>query len=134
MQPNRAKCAICSDIVESFFSYNEAVCGCGEVHVIGGDMQAFKPSSGNWSNILYVDDVGNRICTDEKNNDHEVEQDSSEKVGEKTVSCIDKQELIDLLETTMKSIQQLPKHVQDSFVTTAHFVDCILLIVNILKK
>ena len=134
MKPNRAKCALCGDIVESCFSYDEAVCRCGEVHVKGGELQGFKPSSGNWSNILAVDDIGNRICTDEKDSDSSAKDDSSSEMPGQTIGGISKQEMIQAFADNLASIEKLPNHVLDSFVTTRHFLDCMLIIANILKR
>lgn len=61
MQPMRAKCLKCGDIVESCFASDEAACRCGELLVRGGELQAFKPTSGNWENVALVDDRGNII-------------------------------------------------------------------------
>lgn len=134
MKPNRAKCALCNDIVQSCFSYDEAVCICGEVHVKGGELQGFKASSGNWANILVVDDVGNRICTDKDDGNGDNEEGARSEMPSQAVLGVTKEELIDAFADNLASIEKLPNHVLDSFVTTRDFLNCMLIIVNILRR
>lgn len=136
MQPNRAKCALCGDIVESFFSYNEGVCKCGEVHVLGGDAQAFKTSSGNWNNLIYVDDIGNKICIENKDSGEKNPQQKSagDSPSETLFEGRSKKELIDELQEMIKSDAKLP---DNAHIQSLNYVDLLrymVVILDILKR
>jgi hypothetical protein len=136
MKPNRAKCALCGDIVESFFSYNEAVCKCGEVHVIGGGVQAFKPSSGNWSNLLYVDDAGNKICVENKDHTEKKPEDSSaDKAPDQAIfKARTKKEVVEELQSMITCDAKLPDNAHIQQLTYVDLLRYMVVILDILKR
>jgi len=133
---NRAKCALCGDIVQSFYASDVAVCRCGEVHVIGGEQQAFKPSSGNWANLLYVDDIGNKICVEAKNNaENDPEQQSGETPPDETFfKGRTKKEFIEELQSMITLDLQLPKNAHIQQLTYVDLLRYMVVILDILKR
>jgi hypothetical protein len=133
---NRAKCALCNDIVSSYYASDEAVCRCGEVHVKGGELQAFKPSSGNWSNLIYVDDIGNKICIEDKDREEEKpEQSSADHMpGEALFKGRTKKEFIDEFESMIKLDAQLPNNAHIQQLTYIDLLRYMVVILDILKR
>jgi hypothetical protein len=57
---NKAKCKLCSSIIESFFKDDYVQCKCGEIAIAGGDYE-FWSRANDYANFLRVDDKGNEI-------------------------------------------------------------------------
>ena len=57
---NRAKCKLCSDILESFHEHDWVSCKCGEISICGGNVK-LECSAKDWKSFLRVDDQGNVI-------------------------------------------------------------------------
>jgi hypothetical protein len=74
---NRAKCKLCSSIIESYHRYDEVSCKCGEINISGGNY-ALECGAKDWSNFMRVDDMGNEIFVkvqmDDKTVEHEYKQ------------------------------------------------------------
>lgn len=56
---NRAKCKLCSSIIESHFEGDVAVCACGAITVFGGESMDMAPFGS--PNFMRVDDLGNEV-------------------------------------------------------------------------
>lgn len=56
-KPNKAKCRLCGDIIESFHQYDYVVCSCGEIAVDGG-REGMRCIAKNWENFIRVDADG----------------------------------------------------------------------------
>jgi hypothetical protein len=56
---NRAKCKLCSSIIESFHPTDHVICKCGEIELNGGDAMFAKAN--NFANFIRVDDLGNEV-------------------------------------------------------------------------
>lgn len=56
---NRAKCKLCSFIIESKHLNDLCECNCGEISVMGGDKMGCMAK--NWNHFLRVDDEDNVI-------------------------------------------------------------------------
>lgn len=133
---NRAKCALCHAIASSYYATDEAVCYCGEVHVKGGELQAFKPSSGNWSNIIYVDELGNNICVenqDDKSNENP-QQNVNYALKEPIEKGRSRKELIDELESMVQLDVQLPNNAHIQQLTYVDLVRYMVVVLDILKR
>jgi hypothetical protein len=136
MKPNRAKCALCGDVVQSFYASDEAVCKCGEVHVLGGELQAFKPSSGNWNNLIYVDDIGNKICIENKDDAEKQPEQSGayESPDQAVFKGRTKEEVIDELQSMITSDAKLPDSAHVQTLTYVDLLRYMVVILDILKR
>lgn len=56
---NRAKCKVCSSIIESLTAKDEVTCKCGQISVSGGER--LLCAALNWDNFLRIDDNDNEI-------------------------------------------------------------------------
>lgn len=122
---NRAKCKLCGDILESFHRYDYVACKCGEISIDGG-LDYLHCSAKNWQNFLRIDDEGNEIII--KVTDNEPQEQQREEPEKLTRS-----QQINMLETMVKNIENLPKHVMDLPINHYDFYSYILLITSILK-
>jgi hypothetical protein len=130
---NRAKCKLCSSVIESFHPTDFVICKCGEIHVEGGD--AMKCAAKNWSNFLRVDDEGNEIIVKVESssnpqksgsqNSIECDSNNSNQDGHKKPS---KAELIDMLKEMIKSIENLPEYAMSTPITHYDFSSLLILI------
>ena len=123
---NRAKCKLCASIIESFHTYDYVACKCGEISISGGN-DKLECSAKNWANFLRIDESGHEIIVKVK--------DSSETVGtgasdQPIMSRADK---IDMLETMVKNIENLPKTAMSQSINHYDMYSFMLLIVSILK-
>ena len=57
---NRAKCALCNDIIESFYLADYTQCSCGEIGIRGGNLR-FETFAKDFVNFKRVDDQDNEI-------------------------------------------------------------------------
>lgn len=124
---NRAKCKLCLDILESFHRYDVVTCKCGEISIDGGNDQ-FKCSAKNPSNFLRVDDKGNEILVEWKEEGKEL---ALEKEPPELMSKEDK---IKALEEMMRSIERLPPNAMNLPITHYDQFSLIALLYSILKN
>lgn len=106
MSRNRAKCALCKDVIESFHEHDYTACSCGEISIVGGNV---FPGCGakDWNNFLRVDDDDNEF---------------KPKVVDKVQDIVTQATIIDsafpsvseAIEAMIKALEALP---QDAMVT-----------------
>jgi len=137
---NRAKCKLCSSIIESL-AYNDYIeCACGEIAIGGGEI-AFQVAYKNAENFLRVDDEGNEIVPKFANEtsltisvlnlpDYITSSESSLPGFEKSK----RSELIEILDDMIKRIENLPQHAIISPITHADFAALMVLLSAILKE
>jgi hypothetical protein len=140
---NRAKCKLCSSVIESFHPEDYVTCKCGEIAVDGGD--ALKCIARNWENFIRIDDKGNEIIikvkekstksiqqptneTSEKQDEHE--SDNTNKANHRP----SREELLDMLSEMIKSIENLPPHAMSVPVTQYDFYSLLSIILVVLKE
>lgn len=102
---NRAKCKLCSSIIESFHQSDYVMCKCGEIAVDAGD--SFKCYSKDWNNFLRIDDEGNEIIVTTEPSKYE----KTSATKPETTSISSKpthKELLEMLDEMRKTIQDLP--------------------------
>jgi hypothetical protein len=126
---NRAKCRLCSSIIESHFMGDVVTCKCGEITVYDG--AALRMECRNIENFLRVDDLGNEIVVTYVDKQPDSQEDEP---IHKELEGIGKSDLIDFLDHKVKQFANLPDHVKLSHVTCVDLYDFMLDIVNILKK
>jgi hypothetical protein len=121
---NRAKCKLCQTIIESFHSTDYVVCKCGEISVDGGE--AMRCSANDFKNFLRVDDEGNDIFVILKN--------SKEMDEAREASRPSKEELLNMLDETIKVYNNLPRHAMDQAVSHSDFCSLMMLLSAILRS
>lgn len=109
---NRAKCKLCSSIIESFHSTDYVMCKCEEIAVDGGaGMNCFAK---HWENFFRVDDKDNEIPVRV--------QEEAPKVKPT------KKELIEMLKNMKNAYQNLPDSALTIPLTHYDFVSLLLLL------
>ena len=123
---NRAKCKLCSDIIESFHDLDFVECKCGEISVYSGN--GLGCAANNWSNFLRVDDQGNEIVVRIK------EMSADVKPLDIPRSKPDMKELLGMLNDMIKNIDNLPQHAATAPITHYDFSSLIILLEAIFKS
>jgi hypothetical protein len=127
---NRAKCNLCQDIIESFHRHDYVTCKCGEISIDGG-LDYLHTRANDYANFMRVDDEGNEIVV------KYVEKQANEKGDDKptdTPKKPTKGELIEMLKTMTKNIENLPSHARVSPISHNDLYNFMLVIANILKE
>lgn len=57
---NKAKCKLCSDIIESKFKNDFVKCSCGQIWIDGGE-EYYRSGAEDYRNFLRIDEEGNEI-------------------------------------------------------------------------
>lgn len=121
---NRAKCKLCSSIVESFHFTDYVICKCGEIGVSEGI--SMKCYAKNYDNFLRVDDEGNEIQVKTiSKKEEKIEMESP---------LLSKKDRIDMLDSMIKNFESLPQHVMTSPVNHYDLYSFMLLTLDILKS
>lgn len=131
---NRAKCKLCSSIIESFHSTDYVICKCGHIAVDGGD--ALRCSAKDWTNFLRVDDEGNEIVvkiSDYSKYDKSDMEPFPQEHEYSTNSKPTKKQLIDMLDDMRKGIEDLPQGAMSTPINHYDFCSLMLLISSILR-
>jgi len=124
---NRAKCKLCSNIIESFHTYDYVTCKCGEISISGGN-DRLECSAKNWQNFLRVDDQGNEIVITVKDSSDGNESKDKEPP---TMTRADK---IEMLEAMVKNIENLPKAAMTQSINHYDMFSFMVIILAILKE
>jgi hypothetical protein len=130
---NRAKCKLCSSIIESFHATDFVMCKCEEISVSGGE--SLKCGAKDWSNFLRVDDNCNEIIVKidstgnpehkTPNNGTNSNSNNSDQYSHKKPS---KTELIDMLREMIKNIENLPEYAMSAPITHYDFSSLLILL------
>ncbi len=123
---NRAKCKLCKDILESFHQFDLVQCKCGEISISGGNNQ-FQCAAKNWINFLRLDDDDNEVSVKVKGDIKE------EPIKEEVSFKYTRDQQLDMLESMLKNIEDLPKHVMDTPINHYDFYSYLLVVLSILK-
>lgn len=135
---NRAKCKLCSDILESFHRHDFVTCKCGEISVDGGN-DYYKCSARNWDNFLRIDDQGNEIIV-------KVKDDSDTDVSDKTkvkewassemenTKPLTREDRLKELDRMILSIEGLPEVAMTTPVNQYDLLSALILLSEILRK
>ncbi len=120
---NRAKCKKCESVIESFHPTDLVYCKCGEIGVDGGD--GLRCYAVDWTNFIRVDDLGNEIVVKIKGEKNEKIDVSSSKP--------DRQQLLEMLDEMIKSIENLPPQAMNTYATQYDLYSFMLIVQSILK-
>lgn len=112
---NRAKCALCKEIIESFHEHDYVPCKCGEISIVGGNV---FPGCGakDWANFLRIDDEGNEFKP------KVVEKDEPIEVIPQEIS------LQDHIDALIKTLEALPQAAMATPITHYDFHSILLLL------
>lgn len=126
---NRAKCKLCSDIIESFYADDYAPCKCGEIYVDGGI--AMRCGSNLWENFLRLDDEGNEIIP--KIQDKDTLTNNKPRIDENSYHKIRKKEMIEMLDEMRKNMENFPMNAMLTPVTHSDLCSILILLSGIFK-
>ena len=121
---NRAKCKLCSSIIESVNVHDYVECSCGEIAIDGGD-EYHKTYARDYANFLRVDDEGNEIIV------KVVDKEEPSPLPPDTKPT--REMLLEMLNQMSISIDNLPEHAKTSFITQYDFGALISLLHMILR-
>lgn len=122
---NRAKCKLCKDTIQSKHANDYVLCSCGEIGLDGGDENLLCFSK-SWENFLRIDDEGNEIQVTVKEKENLISIHKKDRPTRK--------ELLELLETMIKTIEDLPPAAMQTYITHYDFVSALILISSILHE
>lgn len=126
---NRAKCKLCSSIIESFHPTDLVMCKCGEISV--NDGAGMRCSADNWNNFLRVDDEGNEIVVSIARSFSDDKEAAA--IAPIPASRPTKKELLDMLDEMVKNIEALPQNAMSQPITHYDFASALLLLSSILR-
>jgi len=103
---NRAKCRLCSEVIESLFDEDYQICKCAEIAITGGK-SCYKAMAKNWENFLRIDDNGTEIQVTvlEKDSDPGIQT----KQDKNPIQPLSKEDRIAMLDEEIKMYESLPE-------------------------
>lgn len=127
---NRAKCALCKEVIESFHKSDYVQCKCGQIAIDGGPFRLLTSAS-DYANFLRVDDEGNVMSVQYKENEHEPDSrvDKEEKFHAPT-----REEVLGLLDSMIKAYDNLPPHAMLAPVSHADHKSLLMLVLSLFKS
>jgi hypothetical protein len=119
---NRAKCKLCTDIIESMHRTDYQTCKCGQISLYGGP-DIMECGAIDWANFIRVDDHGNEIIIKVIDKAHNVP------LAETTESKkhLSNKEIREHIKHMITAIEQLPAHAMHEPIT--HYDYCSLLMI-----
>lgn len=125
---NRAKCALCEDIIESKDQHDYVTCKCGEIAVDGG--QAYwRQMAQHADNFLRLDDNDNVV---ERVPEKEVN--TQEILKEISKPAPTKDELLEHLKDLLERVQNMPEHAKTISINHYDFESLLILVLAIFKS
>lgn len=103
---NRAKCKLCSSVIESFHRFDLVSCKCGEISISGG-LDFLECFAKDFSNFLRIDEEGKEVkvkLIDKPKVIEEVPVDQEEQPQ------LSKEDKIKMVDAMLKYYDDLPKH------------------------
>ena len=124
---NRAKCALCHDILEVFIPNEFLTCKCGEI-TIGPDLYA---KATDFKNFLRIDEENNEIHVSykEKKQEQHGHIDGAEPAHKPS-----KAELLAIIDEMIKSYEHLPQHALLAPVTHADHRSLLMLVSSLFSS
>ncbi len=126
---NRAKCKLCGDILESFYLNDVVECSCGEITIWGG-LYELNSKANDYENFLRIDEDGNEITVRFL---QKGEEDKEEELYE-IKGRLSKKEAIELMERTLKGMQDSLDHSMNRYVNYYDFCYYLSLILSALRE
>ena len=129
--PNRAKCKLCNSVIESFHQADYVTCKCGEYAVLNGAGLDCESKSGDWSNFVRVDDLGNEITVKHIQKSQSKEDDQSVDEANHNLSV---KEAISALDEIIKTYNNFPSHEKTSYVLQYELVSFMEIVSGLFKR
>jgi hypothetical protein len=126
---NKAKCKLCSSIIESFHPGDTVTCKCGEIVVFGGD--AMHCRANDYANFLRIDDNGNEIVVKYVEIKEKENPDNQPNESQPNIS---RDELIQEVERLIEGDEELLAKGLNDHVRLFDVLRYIIRLVNILKR
>ena len=129
---NRAKCKLCNQTIESLYPTDIQICECSEISVTG---LLGRCGAKNWDNFIRIDEEGNEIVPKivEKGNEQEISISpncNTSDVQKKPT----KKEMVEMLESMLKNIEQLPRQAMMTSINHYDFSSLILILCGIFQS
>lgn len=129
---NRAKCKLCSDVIQSFHRHDFVTCKCGEISVDGGD-NYFRALAKNWENFLRLDDNDNIITPTIVDNKYKVDIPQEDNKETETPPKPTYEEKLEMLRMTIQTYENAPNQMLYSPVTHSDLASALLIILSLLE-
>lgn len=120
---NRAKCALCASIIESFVDFDYVSCSCGEIAISGGQRK-LECYANDFKNFLRIDDIGKIIIPI-------IQEQANVEIEPKTHVC--KQDLLETLDQMIKTYENLPSSAMSAPLTHYDALSILTLISELLR-
>lgn len=128
--PNKAKCRLCGDIIESFHRHDYVRCTCGEIAVDGG-LDYMRCIAKDWSNFIRVDADGKEYEIILKNEEAPTGQQETQ-TEPQPEQALEQPQLREnaliLLQEMIKSYESLPHHAMHAPASNADIMSVLYLI------
>ncbi len=111
---NRAKCKLCTEVIESKTINDYVSCSCGEISIDGG-LEKYSASARNFDNFFRIDDEDNEISVIVKDKENDI-----------VPIKLTKRDLLETLDEMIKRIEDLPPIAMSTYIN--HYDYCSLLI------
>lgn len=126
---NRAKCKLCSTIIESFHRYDYISCDCGEISIEGG-ADKFITGAKDYANFLRIDDLDRESPVKVQESNDGQKNALPEKDVESKPS---RRELIEMLVGMAKEIERLPDRAMQQPINQYEYYSLLTLLSAIFK-
>lgn len=126
---NRAKCKLCSTIIESFHRYDYISCDCGEISIEGG-ADKFITGAKDYANFLRIDDLDRESPVKVQESNDGQKNALPEKDVESKPS---RKELIEMLVGMAKEIERLPDRAMQQPINQYEYYSLLTLLSAIFK-
>lgn len=127
---NRAKCKICSDIIESYHPTDLVYCSCGQIGLDGGD--SMKCMADSWDNFLRIDDNGKEVLITVKSALPEEPRQAEACAEEVPKTKPNKAEIKLLVDEMIKNYENLPQQAMYAPTTHADVLSVLLILSTML--
>jgi len=124
---HRAKCKLCSSIIQSKQIHDLVVCECGEISVDGGFDYFHASVKSDTNNLLIVDDEGNEIVPTRTKEETIMEVSGETKKPSK-------KDLMDMLDSMRQNIEAMPPAALYSPITHADFCSLMMLLSELFRS
>lgn len=133
---NRAKCKLCQVIIESLAKNDIVTCKCGEISIQGGN-EYYGAIAKDFANFLRVTDDGNEIVVqyiESKPKSISSQSEASQESFPEPIERPTREQLLEMLEETLKGIERLPHHALYGPASHADFYSLGALVLSIFKS
>ncbi len=134
-KPNKAKCKLCSDVIESFHQHDYVSCSCGEIAVDGGP-EGLRCIAMNWENFIRIDGEGNERGITLKSEESPTGQQETQTEAQEAQACGQprKENVRILLDEMIKNYESLPMQAMHAPASNADLLAILYLLGALFKS